>query len=214
MRRVVLRFNTLTSVEPSMVDPHANRPARSTSFELPLLRFSLRQLMVSFVFLSLFCAVIANSSVLSGTIILFLATIVAAHVAAAAIGSRLQAQTTSANPFRTEGNEIARSKQDVVQTIARIRPQPASCSSPWHVCGGTSVPLFRSFVAGAAILGGSLGAFCLTVIAGYRISPIGLVVGGCSIAVLCGWFAFLFGNFYCVFRHGFRDAAMRDANSH
>lgn len=195
MRCVLLRFNTLTCVEPSMVDPHANRPARSTSFELPLLRFSLRQLMVSFVFLSLFCAVIANSSVLSRAKILFLATIVTAHVAATAIGSRLQAQTTSANPFRIGGNEGAQSKPDFVPAIASPRPQTAFCNSPWHVCGAAAVPGLRGFVAGAAILGGSLGAFRLAVTAGYHISPVGLVVGGCSIAVLCGWFAFLFGNF-------------------
>jgi hypothetical protein len=31
------------------------------------------------------------------------------------------------------------------------------------------------------------------------------------VAVLFGWFAFLFGSFYGVFRHGFREAAAEQA---
>jgi hypothetical protein len=34
----------------------------------------------------------------------------------------------------------------------------------------------------------------------------GIIVGAASFAILGGWISFLAGNFYGVFRHGFREA--------
>jgi hypothetical protein len=58
----------------------------------------------------------------------------------------------------------------------------------------------------AALAGGTIGGLVLAMTIGHRTSAAGIVVGAISLAVLGGWFAFLCGSFYGVFRHGFRDA--------
>lgn len=181
--------------------------------DLPMLRFSLRQLLMSFVVASAFFAVLAASSLLTATLIVFGATVVGAHVFATVVGTRLQALTNSANPFKDDPPKTAAAEKDVAQRFLDPKPLPAPLRSPWHVSGGTNLPGLRNFVAGAAILGGVVGTSCLAIMASNGVSPIGIAVTGCSIAVLCGWFAFLIGNFYCVFWHGFRHAAVQQDQS-
>ncbi len=195
--------------EANLVDPHAVRRPANSSPELHQFRFSLRQLLVAIAIISVLCAAIATSSVLGATVIVFVATIVATHVFATVVGTRLQSQTNSANPFNADRYETADSNQDSIQPCSIPKSSPAQPRSPWHICGRTAIPGLCRVVAGTAILGGSIGAGCLAPMVGDQVSPVGIIVGGSSTAVLCGWVAFLFGNFYCVFRHGFRDAAMQ-----
>jgi hypothetical protein len=56
------------------------------------------------------------------------------------------------------------------------------------------------------VAGGCAGAVLLSTAIGHRVSTGGVAVGATSFAVLGGWLAFLIGNFYGVFRHGFREA--------
>jgi hypothetical protein len=63
----------------------------------------------------------------------------------------------------------------------------------------------RLIVTGV-IVGGIIGATVLAAALSYRITLGGMIVGGLSSAVLGGWFAFLGGSFYGIFRHGLRDA--------
>lgn len=181
--------------------------------DLSLFRFSLRQLLAFFVIASAFFAVLAVSSLLTATLIVFGATVVGAHVFATVVGTRLQAQTNSANPFKNDRRGSAAANPPDAAPFHDPKPLSALPRSPWHVRGGTEFPKLRRLVAGAAILGGCLGACCLAIMASNRVSPVGIAVCGCSFAVLCGWFAFLISNFYSVFRRGFRDATMhRDSN--
>ena len=57
--------------------------------------------------------------------------------------------------------------------------------------------MIASGIIGGAVLGGTIG---------HRTSLEGIIVGAASFAVLGGWISFLGGNFYGVFRHGFREA--------
>jgi hypothetical protein len=68
------------------------------------------------------------------------------------------------------------------------------------------LPWLSRLVIGGILVGGSLGTIALVIKTGYRISPAGILVGGISLAVLGGWFAFLAGSFYGIVRHGVRDA--------
>jgi hypothetical protein len=56
-------------------------------------------------------------------------------------------------------------------------------------------------ILGAVLLGGTLGQ---------RSSVSGIAVGSISLGIVAGWFAFVGYSFYCVFRHGLRDAMSND----
>ena len=56
------------------------------------------------------------------------------------------------------------------------------------------------------VAGAFFGIVLLSGTIGHRASFEGIVVGAGSFAVLGGWISFLIGNFYGVFRHGFREA--------
>jgi hypothetical protein len=56
------------------------------------------------------------------------------------------------------------------------------------------------------VVGGLAGGLLLGGTIGHRTSLEGIIVGAASFAVLGGWISFLAGNFYGVFRHGFREA--------
>jgi len=56
------------------------------------------------------------------------------------------------------------------------------------------------------LAGAAGGAVVLQLTIGDRTSAAGIVVGAISFAVVGGWFAFLLGSFYGVFRTGLRQA--------
>ena len=64
------------------------------------------------------------------------------------------------------------------------------------------------------IVGGLGGGILLSGTIGHRTSPEGVIVGAASFAVLGGWISFLGGNFYGVFRHGFREALAEQQKDH
>ena len=78
--------------------------------------------------------------------------------------------------------------------------------SPWHRRGSTALPWLPRLITAGGLAGGVAGAILLSATVGHRTSAAGIVVGSVSLAVVGGWFAFLFGNFYGIFRHGLRDA--------
>jgi hypothetical protein len=61
-------------------------------------------------------------------------------------------------------------------------------------------------IVAGTLLGGVGGAVVLAFALGPRTPLAGVLVGGFSLAVLGGWFAFLGGSFFGIFRHGIRDA--------
>ena len=70
------------------------------------------------------------------------------------------------------------------------------------------MPWLRTVVVAGAIVGGCIGArACWRLTIGHRTSPVGIAVGALSTAVLGGWFAFLGGSFWAIFRQGWREAS-------
>jgi predicted phage tail protein len=139
-------------------------------------------------------------------VLLLASVIVAMHVFATALGHRLQLRTERERlrqVAETKREEFSESASEQTARIAAIRSAPRS---PWHDRGRTYLPWLPRFIVGAMFLGGAAGAIFLSGAIGHRASPTGIVVGATSFAVVSGWFAFLGGNFYGVFRQGFRDA--------
>ena len=181
-------------------------PAASND-DLPLFRFTLRQL---FLFVAGTCtllAVLTSSRGVTGLIVLMAVAVVFMHVFATALGTRLQLRTEqerlrqqAAQPARGHSGDWATLNATSIQTI-RSAPR-----SPWHGRGCTYLPWLPRLVIGSILVGGLGGGILLSGTIGHRTSPEGIVVGAASFAVLGGWISFLGGNFYGVFRHGFRDA--------
>lgn len=172
--------------------------------DLPLLRFGLRQLFAFFAAASVFLAILAALPGVSSLVVMLITTIVAAHLFATAVGTRLRAHTDrriQREPF--DGKTYGQTTSEPVSTgylSGRIAPS----ISPLQVRGASNFHRLMKFVAAAAITGGIAGAALLFLIVGRSASLAGIAVGGVSSAVLCGWFAFLSGNFYSAFCQGFR----------
>jgi len=166
-------------------------------------------------FVAVVCMLLAATHAISGLLGLFLwiaAVIVAMHVFATRLGHNLQARTDAEqlpnanNRMENPANTLADAQ---LADLAAIR---SAARSPWHGRGGTYLPWLSRVIAGAVMFGGFAGVLLLNGAGGSRTSPAGIVVGASSFAVLCGWFSFLGGNFYGVFRHGFREAIAEQQN--
>lgn len=196
----------INGVEPVRSSAEAIADRGPSPADLSLLRFGTRQLLWFFAGTSVFFAVLASADGATALIVTVMTAIVAAHVSATAIGTRLKSRSNAQNRFEAAENlpiAAIATALERRQQVSAIHAQPRS---PWHSRGTTALPWLRQFVLMAIVLGGLAGAAALAFAIGYRTSVAGIVVGGLSAAVLCGWFAFLCGSFYGVFRHGFRDA--------
>src|SRR5262249_13185157 len=143
---------------------------------------------------------VASTNGLLGLLLWIAAAVVAMHVFATALGSRLRfesdaEQTRSAMACRVEDAKAAEGERS-----ARITAIQAAPRSPWHGRGATYLPWLPRIVLVAMVLGGLAGAVILDLVVGRHSSVPGILVGAVSIAVLCGWGSFLCGNFYGVFR--------------
>jgi hypothetical protein len=93
----------LTSgVEDATTRTIANSAARTPEPNLPIFRFSLRQLLVSIAFASVLLATIAATTMLTAAFILLVTTIAAGHVFATVLGNRLQARAKAEHSFPAE----------------------------------------------------------------------------------------------------------------
>jgi hypothetical protein len=175
--------------------------------DLPLFRFGLRQLFLFVAAVSTLLTALASSGGVTGVIVLLAVAIVVMHVFATALGTKLQTRTEQAQlrqrSAQPEINESSRSAFEQSAKLLAIRSAPRS---PWHGRGGTYLPWLPRLVMGAMVVGGLAGGLLLGGTIGHRTSFEGIIVGAASFAVLAGWLSFLAGNFYGVFRHGFREA--------
>jgi hypothetical protein len=194
-------------------EPPANPLKRQTDLagdvseaNVPLLRFGLRQLFLFMAASSALLAAVVSSSGLTGLVLLLAVTIVVMHVFATALGTRLQLRTEQER-FRRQADQpkINNSSADYQQS-AKLQAIRSAPRSPWHGRGCTYLPWLPRLVIGAMIVGGLGGGILLGGTIGHRTSVEGNIVGAASFAVLGGWISFLGGNFYGVFRHGFREA--------
>ena len=132
--------------------------------------------------------------------------VVVMHVFATALASRLRERADREQRFEAADRLPIDSIASTSERLERLAAVKNGPRSPWHDRGATVLPWLRRTVIAAIACGGVIGAVYLAITIGYRTSPAGVIVGGLSVAVLCGWFAFLLGSFYGVFRHGFREA--------
>ena len=200
-------FNAGTGKRSLRVAPDQRSVPTTGHDDLPLFRFGLRQLFLFVAAFSVFLAALAISHGLTVLIILLAAAVVVMHVFATALGTRLQERTEqeqfrqqAVRPKSFESLEVASEQSAKLQAI-RSAPR-----SPWHGRGCTYLPWLPRLVVGAVIAGGIIGGAVLGGTIGHRTSLEGIIVGAASFAVLGGWISFLGGNFYGVFRHGFREA--------
>ncbi|HEX5470622.1 MAG TPA: hypothetical protein VFW73_01990 [Lacipirellulaceae bacterium] len=149
---------------------------------------------------------------IAAAIFILTCCIVAMHVFATTLGCRLRDRTDDKLQYRTaqlahsEAASLEKMKSD---RLAAIRSAPRS---PWHGHSSTYLPWLPRLVIAGMAFGGLAGAALLCGIIGHRATPAGMVVGAISFAVVSGWFAFLCGNFYGVFRDGFREAMAEQRN--
>jgi hypothetical protein len=182
------------------------------SVDLPLFRFGLRQLFLFVTATSALFAALASSHGLAALVVLLAVIVVIAHVSATALGSRLRSKADREHVFESAERLPIESIASAAERSRRVADVQAGPRSPWHARGTTVLPWLKRLVIVAIACGGLGGAAYPAITIGYRTSPAGVLVGGISVAVLCGWFAFLGGSFYGVFRHGFRDAAAEQSN--
>src|SRR4029079_11182210 len=132
-------------------------------------------------------------------------------VFATALGTRLQLRSEQEQlrqqAVQPKTIELTLSASEQSAKLKAIRSAPRS---PWHGRGSTYLPWLPRLVVGAVIVGGVGGGVLLGGTIGHRTSLEGIIVGAASFAVLGGWMSFLCGNFYGVFRHGFREALAAD----
>jgi hypothetical protein len=185
---------------------YANRRNESKPVASQLFRFRLRQLMAAFVAISALFAALAEMQGMAGPVLILAIVVVAAHVFATALGTRLRNKSDAEQAFADSTDLALVAMPSAAERSARLVAVRSQVRSPWHARGTTALPWLRNAVLAAIAIGAVAGSSYLAATIGYRASPAGIFVGGLSVAVLCGWFAFLCGSFYGVFRHGFREA--------
>lgn len=173
----------------------------------PLFRFGLRQLLFFVAAICALLAAVASASGLTALVLLLGVAIVVMHVFATSLSTKLQSRTESEQlRQRAAQPKTDDSMSSEPERSAKLRAIRSAPRSPWHARGCTYLPWLPRLVIGAMAFGGFAGALLLGGTISHRTSPEGIIVGSVSCAVLGGWIAFLCGNFYGVFRHGFREA--------
>jgi hypothetical protein len=180
--------------------------SHASAANVPQFRFRLRQMLL---FVTVICTVlgaIASTNGLLGLLLWIAAAVVAMHVFATTLGSRLRSESDAEQTRNAMAYRLDDAKAAECERSARIAAIQAAPRSPWHGHRATYLPWLPRIVVVAMILGGLAGAVILDLLIGRHASLPGIMVGAASISVLCGWGSFLCGNFYGVFRHGFREA--------
>ena len=186
---------------------NGNQPAAGPAFsDLPLFRFGLRQLLWFVAVISTLLAGIVSAHGLTALVLLLAAVVVMAHLFATALGSRLRGDADRLQGWDEARHVRMHSSEPSAEHSAKLAAVRAAPRSPWHGRGSTILPWLPHVIAAATVFGGILGALLLALTTRREASLAGIVIGSLSAAVLGGWFAFLCGSFYGVFRHGFREA--------
>lgn len=192
--------------------PNADPPGASVlSREPHLFRFGLRQLFMLVSGFALLFSAMAGLGLNWGAAVGFIAALVAAHVLATVIGTRL----------RDSSGEIQRWRAGLAPE-ATDGPPPSGPLSPAELASLTASSLasrddapWRSPMAGVAgLLGGAfLGAAIMPIVAGAQVNAAGLALGAVSVGVICGWLAIMVANFSAIARRSWREARAQSAAS-
>jgi hypothetical protein len=171
-----------------------------------LFRFSLKHLFWFIALASLLMTGMVSLHGLNAAVFLLATLVIIVHVSATTIATRLRSESDERRDLEKRLAAATHGRPSEIENSARLAVVREAPRSPWHARGSTALPWLWHLVLVAVILGAGAGMLFLTIRIGDRTSAAGVVVGSLSMAVLSGWFAFLCGSFYGVFRHGFRDA--------
>ncbi len=172
--------------------------------EPQLFRFGLRQL---FAFVSGAVVLVGVMAMAGGSwapTIGFLAALVAAHVLATSVGTRLR--DTSSDIQQWKAGRPGASADPPPRTGPA---SPAVAMSASSLARHEETPR-RSLSAALTglIAGASLGAAGMPFVAGSQATPAGLALGAVSCGVICAWLALLVANFWTIARGAWREARM------
>lgn len=192
------------ALDPPEAEPRAAAPPASDR-EPHLVRFGLRQF---FAFVSGIALLLGLMAMLRGgwaMAVAFLAAMVAAHVIATFIGTRL----------RDSSREIQRWSTSRLGAAGPELPPARGPLTPAELAALTATPLAqhdhaprRTLAAiGVGVLaGGTLGAALILLITGPRATGAEVSMGAVSCAVIGAWLALLASHFLSVARRAWRDA--------
>jgi hypothetical protein len=213
--RSVVRCNNTaaldaTGLKSGLGDTRLSEPPRPT--DLPLFRFRLRQLFWFIAIVSTVLAAISSANGITALALLLATLVVTAHLFSTTLGHQLRWHADLAQRWNEQPGVPHPTCAHWTAQAGDATALPVPRRSPWHRRGSTSLPWLRRVVLAGILLGGVGGACVLAATIGHRTSPAGILVGSISLAVLGGWFAFLSGSFYGIFRHGLHEALTEQQN--
>lgn len=172
--------------------------------EPQLFRFGLRQMLLFVAGAASLLGMMVTVGGGWGPAVGFLAALIAAHVLATSVGTRL----------RDNSQEIRRWRSQLPGVEADAPPQPGPFT-PAELAALASRSLaqrqdstWRTWLpaAAGAISGGFLGAAAIPLIAGSQATTAGLALGSVSCAIICGWLTLLASNFVAIARSAWQEA--------
>jgi hypothetical protein len=168
-----------------------------------LFRFGLRQFLL---FVTGVVLLLGSMALVRGAwsgAVAFFAALVAAHVLATLVGTRLR--DSSSDPQHWAGGRFGES--DVPQKRVRLTPAELAALATTPLAKHENAPL-RTILAAVTGLsaGGFIGAAGVPLIAGPAATGAGIALGAASCAVMGAWLALLIAHFGSVARRTWRDA--------
>jgi hypothetical protein len=187
----------------STSDAPSGLPSAAAEQEPQLFRFGLRQF---FLFVTGVAMLLGTMALVRGAwsgALAFFAALIAAHVLATLVGTRLR--DSSADLQRWAGQRFGESEPPTKQV--RLTPAELAALADTPLAKHENAPL-RTVLAVATGLsaGGFLGAAGVPLIAGPEATGAGIALGAASCAVMGAWLALLVAHFGSVARRAWRDA--------
>ena len=173
--------------------------------DLPLFRFGLRQLLLFVAVVSLVLAVIVSSQAITGLAMLLAALVVLLHLFSTALGTQLRCHANRTLTGNVMSHDVDH-RETVCRPVLRSNNSTTIATLTLACPGQHAIAVDAQARRGDGYIG-----WCGrrdTVGSDNRISHVpGRDPGGIGLhRGRDGWFAFLAGSFYGIFRHGFRDA--------
>lgn len=189
-----------------MDEKHATRDAPfRPSTELPLVHFSIRQLMLFMAGVSLICWILVSLEGYSTVVFGIGVVLVGGHVLSTVIGSRLRASADAMRQW-DRSHEPASTQSSRIPTP---RPQP---TRPSQLQVRTACGRLLWLFVGVAMGGGAIvGGGALQLLAGPTVGWPGMLIGALSAAMVVGWAAFIVAGICGIARRSWRET-IADSN--
>ena len=175
-----------------------------------LLRFGLRQLFIVVTLLTLLCGAMTLTRGPWPIVIGSAALLVAGHVLANLIGTRLRDTSKEVRDWRASDPTAAPDSPQAHTGPIDVKQLHLPPSTPLANHKGVNGRWVTLFMAAGGGLGTILGACAIYAAIGSRIGWPGLLVAAISSGVLGTWVAFLASSFGIIARNAWRHADQRD----